>query len=74
MSLEQTETYMDQLCDGVRVRMEVSDGGLVTYEFPELTDRLGSSGPVPGPVSAAQRLDATAECLPTGRTAPRHPN
>ncbi len=46
MSLEQTETYLDQLCDGVRVRMEVSDGGLVTYEFPELTDRLGSSGPV----------------------------
>lgn len=45
MSLEQTEAYMDQLCDGVRVRMEVSDGGLVTYEFPELTDRLGSAGP-----------------------------
>ncbi len=45
MSLEQTEAYMDQLCDGVRVRMEVSDGGLVTYEFPELTDRFGSAGP-----------------------------
>lgn len=44
MSLEQTEAYMDQLCDGVRVRMEVSDGGLVTYEFPELTDRSGSAG------------------------------
>ena len=45
MSLEQTEAYMDQLCDGVRVRMEVSDGGLVTYEFPELTGRFGSAGP-----------------------------
>ena len=45
MSLEQTEAYLDQLCDGVRVRMEVSDGGLVTYEFPELTDP-GSAGPV----------------------------
>ncbi len=45
MSLEQTEAYMDQLCDGIRVRMEVSDGGLVTYEFPELTDRFGSAGP-----------------------------
>ena len=46
MTLEQTEEYLDQLCDGVRVRMEVSDGGLVTYEFPELTDRPGSAGPV----------------------------
>lgn len=46
MSLEQTEAYLDQLCDGVRVRMEVSDGGLVTYEFPELTGRDGSAGPV----------------------------
>lgn len=46
MTLEQTEAYLDQLCDGVRVRMEVSDGGLVTYEFPELTDRPGSAGPV----------------------------
>ncbi len=45
MSLEQTEAYLDQLCDGVRVRMEVSDGGLVTYEFPELTDP-GSARPV----------------------------
>lgn len=46
MTLEQTEAYLDQLCDGVRVRMEVSDGGLVTYEFPELTGRHGSAGPV----------------------------
>lgn len=45
MSLEQTEAYLDHLCDGVRVRMEVSEGGLVTYEFPELIDRFGSAGP-----------------------------
>ena len=46
MTLEQTEAYMDQLCDGIRVRMEVSDGGLVTYEFPELTNRPGGAGAV----------------------------
>ena len=45
MSLEQAEAYLDQLCDGVRVRMEVSDNGRVTYEFPELTDGRGSPGP-----------------------------
>ena len=45
MSLEQAEAYLDQLCDGVRVRMEVSDSGRVTYEFPELTDGRGNPGP-----------------------------
>ena len=45
MSLEQTEVYMDQLCNGVRVTMEVSDRGLLTYEFPELADCFDSDGP-----------------------------
>jgi len=40
MELIESEEFLDHLIDGLRVRMEVSNGGLVTYEFPEIISRL----------------------------------
>jgi hypothetical protein len=36
----QAERFIEGLVDGVRVRMEVDEKGLVYYEFPEILDRL----------------------------------
>ena len=40
MGLSEAEEFLDRLADGVRVVMEVSTGGLVTCEFPEIISRL----------------------------------
>ena len=43
MSVGEAEAYMDRLTDGVRVRMEIGDAGLVQYEFPEIIERLNNN-------------------------------
>jgi hypothetical protein len=39
LSVAEAERFMDRLVDGTRVRMEVTDEGMVVYEFPELLSR-----------------------------------
>jgi len=44
LSLHETETLLENLVDGVHVRMEVNERGMVSYEFPEIIDRLEGEG------------------------------
>jgi hypothetical protein len=39
LSMKEAEKTIDQMVDGIRVRMEVDDQGLVVYEFPEIIAR-----------------------------------
>ena len=38
-SIEEAESFLNQLVDSTRVTMEVRDDGLVYYEFPEIIAR-----------------------------------
>ncbi|MFQ3621435.1 MAG: hypothetical protein SNJ78_10900 [Spirochaetales bacterium] len=40
MDPKQAEKFIESLVDGVRVRMEVDEKGIVYYEFPEILARL----------------------------------
>jgi hypothetical protein len=40
LSIKQAEDAANAMVDGVRVRMEVDDRGLVVYEFPEIIVRF----------------------------------
>ncbi len=40
LSLKEAEEVVNSLVDGVRVRMEVKDNGMVIYEFPEIIARF----------------------------------
>jgi hypothetical protein len=40
MSIKEAEATVNAMVDGMRVRMEVDDRGLVTYEFPEIMARF----------------------------------
>ncbi len=39
LSMKEGEKIINQMVDGIRVRMEVDDQGLVVYEFPEIIAR-----------------------------------
>ncbi len=39
LSMKEAENTINQMVDGIRVRMEVNDQGLVVYEFPEIIAR-----------------------------------
>ena len=39
VSIEEAESFLNQLVDSTRVTMEVRDDGLVYYEFPEIIAR-----------------------------------
>lgn len=45
LSVHEAESLVQGMVDNSRVRMEVNDNGLVTYEFPEIISRFdeGSS-------------------------------
>ena len=40
LSLDEAESLVESLVDGVRVRMEVDKRGIVVYEFPEILARF----------------------------------
>jgi hypothetical protein len=40
MGMKEAEKTINQMVDGIRVRMEVDDQGLVVYEFPEIIARF----------------------------------
>ncbi len=40
LGIRDAEALLDRMTDEVRVRMLVDDSGLVTYEFPEIIDRI----------------------------------
>ncbi len=40
LGIREAEGLMDRMTDEVRVRMNVDDRGLVSYDFPEIMDRL----------------------------------
>ena len=46
-SIEEAESFLDQLVDSTRVTMEVRDDGLVYYEFPEIIARRRNNGDLP---------------------------
>ena len=39
LSMKEAEKIINQMVDGIRIRMEVDDQGLVVYEFPEIIAR-----------------------------------
>ena len=39
LSMKEAENTINQMVDGIRVRMEVDDQGMVVYEFPEIIAR-----------------------------------
>jgi hypothetical protein len=39
LSVSEAEALAESMVDGIRVRMEVDDRGIVTYEFPEIIRR-----------------------------------
>lgn len=43
IGVEEAEQLMQRLVDNTRVRMEVAENGLVTYEFPEIISRYERS-------------------------------
>lgn len=43
LSIKEAEGAVNTMVDGVRVRMEVDDRGLVVYEFPEIIARFESN-------------------------------
>jgi hypothetical protein len=40
LGIKESEEVLDHMTDEVRVRMVVDERGLVTYEFPEIIDRI----------------------------------
>ncbi|MEW5815522.1 MAG: hypothetical protein AB1798_09045 [Spirochaetota bacterium] len=40
LGMKEAEAYIEKMVDGIRVRMEVSDQGIVYYEFPEIIARF----------------------------------
>jgi hypothetical protein len=40
LGIKEAEELINGMVDGLRVRMEVDDRGLVLYEFPEIIDRF----------------------------------
>jgi len=44
LGTKHTEALLDRLVDEVRVRISVSEGGFVVYEFPEILERLRREG------------------------------
>ena len=40
VAVAEAERILDSISDGVRVKMTVTDDGLVRYEFPEIVDRV----------------------------------
>ena len=40
LGIRDAEALLDRMTDEVRVRLVVDESGLVTYEFPEIIDRL----------------------------------
>ncbi len=40
LSVQEAESLVQGMVDNSRVRMEVSEDGLVTYEFPEIISRF----------------------------------
>jgi hypothetical protein len=40
LSVQEAEEAVNKMVDGLRVRMEVDDRGLVVYEFPEIISRI----------------------------------
>jgi hypothetical protein len=40
LDLEQAEKVIESMVDGMRVRMEVDERGVVVYEFPEIIMRF----------------------------------
>ncbi len=40
LEIAQAEQLIESMVDGTRVRMEVDDHGMVTYEFPEIIRRF----------------------------------
>lgn len=47
LGLKEAERFMDQMVDGVRVRMEINPRGAIVYEFPEIVSRLVAGGSAP---------------------------
>lgn len=43
LSVQEAEELVEGMVDNSRVRMEVNDNGLVTYEFPEIISRFEES-------------------------------
>ncbi|MEZ4417834.1 MAG: hypothetical protein R3E10_18915 [Gemmatimonadota bacterium] len=60
LSLQAAEKVLTEMDDGFRVRSDVTDSGLILYEFPELKYRVGA-GPEPRP-----RLPSSPEPAPKG--------
>ncbi len=42
LGIKEAEEVMNKLVDGVRVRMEIDDNGIVIYEFPEIIARYNN--------------------------------
>jgi hypothetical protein len=40
LSMKEAETVINQMLDGIRVRMEVDESGMMVYEFPEIIARF----------------------------------
>jgi hypothetical protein len=40
LGMKEAESVINRMLDGIRVRMEVDDSGLVVYEFPEIIARF----------------------------------
>lgn len=40
MSIREAEEAINRMVDGLLVRMEVEDSGMVIYEFPEIISRF----------------------------------
>jgi hypothetical protein len=47
LGLKEAERFMDQMVDGVRVRMEINPRGAIVYEFPEIVSRLAAEKSAP---------------------------
>lgn len=45
LSIAEAESAIQEMVDNSRVRMEVSDSGLIRYEFPEIISRFEESEP-----------------------------
>ena len=43
LGIKEAEDSINKLVDGMRIRMEVNNKGLVVYEFPEIMERYSSS-------------------------------
>jgi len=44
LSMKEAESIIEKMIDGMRVRMEVGDDGIIYYEFPEIIARFEEDG------------------------------